>query len=365
MIVFIANFPNEEEIKDGMAQRIMAIDNEFSNQERIYIAIAPFRHLKAHTIRNNNVTVYYLNSVLHVKKIILLLKKAKIIYCHSLYNFYPLIPALLLSRGKYNMTLDAHGIVPEEQMLEGRRFKAILCTLFERYAFLSGHLNNVIAVSNQMILHFTNKYKTGNRINYIVKPIFSTNTLRDVSELEAAQLRKELRIGSKDIIFIYSGNMQKWQNVPLIKQFVEKDSNPHHVFIILTRDKTVMMDYWGELINCKRIIIDSVQPEDLGAYYQISDYGFIIRDASTVNVVASPTKLIEYLYYGITPIVKSSAIGDAESMGYEYVIYDSHETYTKHKSEFNRNIANNMLLINNEAYIPDILGKCFHANKDC
>jgi hypothetical protein len=57
----------------------------------------------------------------------------------------------------------------------------------------------------------------------------------------------------------------------------------------------------------------------LAAEYSAADFGFIVRDKSPVNGVACPTKLIEYLCYGVIPIVELVEIGDFAAYGYEYV----------------------------------------------
>lgn len=48
-------------------------------------------------------------------------------------------------------------------------------------------------------------------------------------------------------------------------------------------------------------------------------YVFVLRDDILVNQVACPTKIVEYLNYGIKPIVLSEKIGDFKEYGYEYI----------------------------------------------
>ena len=47
--------------------------------------------------------------------------------------------------------------------------------------------------------------------------------------------------------------------------------------------------------------------------------GLVLRDDSAVNRVACPTKLAEYLYFGLIPVVRSPRLGDFEELGYAYV----------------------------------------------
>ena len=50
--------------------------------------------------------------------------------------------------------------------------------------------------------------------------------------------------------------------------------------------------------------------------------GFVLRDDVLVNRVACPTKLLEYIQYGVLPIVLSDAIGDFKELGYKYIGLD-------------------------------------------
>ena len=48
---------------------------------------------------------------------------------------------------------------------------------------------------------------------------------------------------------------------------------------------------------------------------------YLIQFDIVVNRVACPTKLVEYMFYGITPIVLSKEIDDYNELGYEYLDY--------------------------------------------
>jgi hypothetical protein len=60
-------------------------------------------------------------------------------------------------------------------------------------------------------------------------------------------------------------------------------------------------------------------------HYARADLGFVLRSESIVNRVACPTKLIEYMRFGIVPIVISPKIGDFEDYGYQFVTLEEFE----------------------------------------
>src|SRR5690606_6210947 len=100
----------------------------------------------------------------------------------------------------------------------------------------------------------------------------------------------------------------------------------------------------------------TVTPDELGDYYRQAHYGFILRDDITVNRVACPTKMVEYLFYGITPIVKSPSIGDFPERGYEYIEYsDFSEDLPPVKSETNRRLVREVMAENDRLSLLDLL----------
>ena len=61
---------------------------------------------------------------------------------------------------------------------------------------------------------------------------------------------------------------------------------------------------------------------DLGSEYQKYDFGLVLRDDTTVNRVACPTKLYEYMSIGLIPIVRTPALGDFLELNYAYITED-------------------------------------------
>ena len=146
------------------------------------------------------------------------------------------------------------------------------------------------------------------------------------------------------VVFIYSGNIQKWQNIPQILNFIKRNDSENHIYIFLSREK----EYFINIINIEfkkiknRFIVESVLPEELYKYYNIAHYGFMIRDDHILNKVACPTKMIEYLFYGIIPIIELREIGDFSD--YDYIKIDEKtNNFYPRKSEKNKNSAIYML----------------------
>ena len=110
----------------------------------------------------------------------------------------------------------------------------------------------------------------------------------------------------------------------------------YHIFVpnIVEYMKTLE----GEKID--NLMVDTKNRDELILEYKKAHYGFILRDDITVNHVACPTKLIEYMQYDIVPIMLSPRIGDFFDMGLEYIPV---EDFIKGKlpSEEKRNLMAN------------------------
>lgn len=354
-ILFIAAYPTVDKQKEGMFQRIKAIDTEFDSYSRTYLSISYTAYWQKEETVIGNVKIICVNWFLYFTYIRRIIKEAYYIYVHSLYNFKFLIGMPM--NGK-NLTLDLHGTVPEELEFYGKKFKSLFYNKIERIA--CKHVTNLICVSYAMADYYKKKRKLNHEIKYVIKPIYPINSISKPQTDDIDFLRKSLSIKDTNVVFVYSGNLQKWQNFELMVQCIQAMNNPNYKFIIMTQEIEKAKEVIFALPNSYSIIVKSVQPKDLGLYYTIAHYGFILRDDIILNRVAAPTKLIEYLSYGLIPIVKTINIGDSVRMRYEYISYhDDLNNLPLRKSVTNENIALSVLKQNKENNIPHILSS-FH-----
>lgn len=329
MYLFLAQYPTEHTIKEGMSQRIIHIDNFYKDEQRVYLSVLLFRNFvkKKHNI-DDKIICYQCNTFLHFFTILSLFIKSKKIYIHSLYNVLPNIFYIWFF-GK-DLVLDIHGVVPEENKLIGQNFRFIVFNWCEKLIFHKKNIK-VICVTNQMINFYQRKYQntTAHFVRYIIFP----NNLQD----------NELTYNHSDKVnIIYSGNLQKWQNIDLMIETIKKiHQNPNYHFYILTGELEAMKRKFKNVFgDSDKITITSLPPDKLASIYNISHYGFVLRDDIEVNNVACPTKLIEYMNYGIVPIVLGDSIGDFKEYDYERVLNTELENLKPYKSLKNKEIIN-------------------------
>ncbi len=319
-IVIFAQIPNTTNSQDGMIQREIAIDTLCKDIPRIYIEnVEDINFIKyprqwintvfneknkqrlISQLTNANVKIYYTILKRHLNK---LLKDADKIYVHSLYHL-GCIPEEFINTYKEKIILDIHGCFVEEI-----KYNKVHNELINKYEMLEKNfykINSLVAVSNSMIDFYRKKYP-GIKTNFITLPIFT----RSNNEYGAKHFENRLNI-------VYSGGSQKWQNVDIMIESISKIADKYNI-TILTPAVEFFKDKLKKYNLDTKITIKTVPASEIYKEYEKAHFGYILRDDIIVNKVACPTKLIEYLSYGIIPIVLQPSIGDFENLGYSYIL---------------------------------------------
>lgn len=320
-ITFVGQYPTPENIRDGFIQRIKDIDDLFSESHRVYLDIRIKDYFEARRIEVGNVTIFKLNYFLHFFKIISVLLKSKIIYIHSVYNGFKIIPHLFfVSRRKRKICLELHGAFPEESKYYGERLNPYIFSLVEKWILKKSH--SIVYVSNQFKDYIQSKWNFTSTLESFIIPTIASNVVKKENVENIEEIRSRFNIQDDDVVFLYSGSTKKWQKIELTLETILKiASNTRYKFFLLTgylEDMKRMLKKFG-LDEHPRIFVLSVTPEEISEYYATAHYGFILRDDHILNRVASPTKLFEYLFYGIIPIMESLNIGDFLQYECEYL----------------------------------------------
>ncbi len=305
MIVFFAPFPLEdEEKKRGLAQRIMAIDDLFSSRERVYLEVSYRKNWSAQKIQiDGKAYLYKLNAFIHFFSIIKILSKATVVYYHTVANGLKFLPYTYIPHlNRLKKICDMHGVLPEECIMDGSKYKYFMYKLVERLVLRD--IDEIICVSEVMRDHYNIKYGKYN-LNSIILPIYTTNVLTD--------LEKDTKVYNLNVI--YAGGVQVWQNVGEMLELarLNKDLNFEFWF-----PKQYAEKYRNLNLNDNISFRTGSQIDVKDAYQNVS-LGLALRDTDAVNRVACPTKIVEYIENGVVPILKSTEIGDFVNMGLKYL----------------------------------------------
>ena len=291
--------------------RVAAIDRLFSDQARTYLNIQNALSSEpdiAHSQPGGLVDEFTLNLRLAshyacFRKVIL---ESEFVYVHTVNAARYVTPFM----GTGKVVVDVHGITPEEQELCGQPAHAEFYREIEKCVL--NNCENLVVVTEAMAQHFKEKYPQC-KARFIVAPIFDPS-------YEAVSADKRTPSGQQKTV-IYSGSLHPWQNVTLM---LDAAAALHEKFYFkfLTNETDLLSKLAAERGLEGKISIGSASKKDLPMHYLAADYGFALRDDIAVNRVSCPTKLSEYLWFGIIPIVLSPRLGDFSSFGYRYLTYN-------------------------------------------
>lgn len=330
-ILFLAPYPTLENEKDGMISRVKYIDRQFAEKKRAYLEVFLFGKGKG-LVKDTNVDIYRLNILFNICLIFKIIFRAKLIYCHSLYSIRFLWPIVLMTR-KCKVLLDIHGVVPEEERYFYKNYLRSCYFLIVEW-FLFHKINVALCVTHAMEKEYRIRYKKA-KCAYVIYGIMPV-------ELQMSNYRIPEINDNDDVEIVYSGGAQNWQNIEMMMSAISQNIHKKVHYTVLTGDVERVKKIAGRFgLEEKGLLITSCKSYDLADYYVKAHYAFILRDNSLVNRVANPTKLIEYLFYGLIPIVWNPMIGDYNELGYECVnLRDFNVSNLKAaKSVVNRNIA--------------------------
>lgn len=303
-LVVMAPFPSVENERDGKMQRVRAIDKLF-NENRLYVNLSK-RGGYVPKLKKISDDVYEFHANLFLYSffiIICLLVVRPKIYVHTVVEAVKVLPICFLLR---RIVLDLHGVVPEEMLLGGYSNYSKLFNIVERLFYNRACMR--VHVTRKMYNHYIKKY--GDKKNDIILPIFSltTNNYEDIKQLNAKP------------IVIYAGGIQPWQCIDEIISFSKNNCNDFDIRLFFSDVDALYKKYnladFDSRVSISTAPYDKIQEQLLSA-----DLGIVIRKNITVNEVACPTKLIEYLNNSVVPILGDCEIGDFVDIGMKYFHY--------------------------------------------
>lgn len=314
--IFAPIFTKENE-KDGYIQRIRAIDNTiFKDYFRIYLMGDGLecRQIQIDDVDNDHMFIKF-NSYEEDQrqKIFGLVEKCKLTYTHSLLRF--MIDNVSEEMCKVFQLpdtfhiWDVHGAVPEEYILNGGELGGRLANDLETYLYKN--VDVIVCVNEAMKIHLQKKLGS-TTARFIVYPIFTG------SDMACKNCGTEKKAHAGKPVIVYSGGLQKWQNIDMMQDIMEKTMQLYQ-YKVLVPEPAQFKKLWGKRAAMNNIYVDTKAPEQIGEEYRECAYGLVLRDDIVVNHVACPTKIIEYIQYGIIPIFKSENIGDFVRLGMKYV----------------------------------------------
>lgn len=321
------------DLPDGYSRRIKNIDTLFQERQ-IKVYMSKDTGLNVDCPKVTKVSADYISIKYNPQKkehcawVTMIAEKIGKVYIHSVYQSLEDI----VKSPRVTTFYDFHGVVPEELQFMGHEDIAEQMSAEEKAVITNA---NYIIVANQaMKRHIMRKYPEC-KAAFILLPMNNEDNDRE----ESAFIKNE---NTEKPIVIYAGGLQKWQLIPIMQEAIEKRRNEFD-FRMYVSDTAEFLKLWGNKTQPDSWRVDTLSAEELKLEYEKADYGFMLRDDIIVNEVACPTKLIDYIKYGIIPIMKSEKVGDFVENGLGYVkLEDFLEGNMPTEEERTEMVRNNM-----------------------
>lgn len=211
-------------------------------------------------------------------------------------------------RNRNHFFIWMQGIYPEERRLRKNNiFDYYIVSALEYFSLRIS--KKVFMVSDAMLKYYEKKYKLSLKNKTFIMPCYNC-------QLEENSFFSKNKYNSAT--FCYVGSLGVWQcfdeTVKLYKYIEQKLQNSmFYVFTKSIDDAEKILKKYG--VNNYEVRF--VPAEELKEALSSIKYGFIIRNNISINWVATPTKLSNYLANGIIPIF-SKYIKSYDDLSKEY-----------------------------------------------
>lgn len=212
----------------------------------------------------------------------------------------------LKKKGVKHIVFWAQGVWPEESYMKNRnKVSYWLCGFIEKRALKVAE--RVFAVSNAQVRHYEKKYGLPLQGKTYVMPC-SNEAMHEESFFAEGKYENP--------VFVYAGSLAKYQCIDMMLEAFSR--------IQQAEPKASLLFYTGqqeearalvEQRNLGNVTVGYAPPDELNAVLAKAKYGFVIRDDSAVNHVATPTKISSYISNGVIPVYSRSLEAFDESSG--------------------------------------------------
>lgn len=305
-IAVVAPFPHPHLTLEGWMTRIAHIDAQLAGTPRIYLHFSEGHDDSQSAVVEHDAeraeALLAPGGEASTAFVSRLADTVDAFYVHTLHLAEHVLP--WLDTGK--VYVDIHGVTPEEEELLGRphlraRYEAVEQAVLRDAACCIG-------VSRAMTAHYAAKYPS-------LSPRWLTVPV--APSFPAAGPRREPADDRRPVA-LYSGAVQAWQNLDSMLDLAGSAGDAVE-FRFYSHEHAAIRRRVAQLGVTPPPLVHCCGREELPAVYGAADLGLILRDDSPVNRVACPTKLSEYLYFGLIPVVRSPQLGDFQALGYAYV----------------------------------------------
>jgi len=208
---------------------------------------------------------------------------------------------------------DVRGDLKDEiRAIKSNKLKQFIYTSLEAWGIKNA--KRVTAVTKILSDKVSTSFSLKNEVSVI--PCCINYEKFTTPENQVSYSRRLLGFSEDDMIFVYSGGLSHYQQIPAMLSLWEEFINvPNVKFLLLTNDTphshpstlNELSKFGNKLTHL------SVERSRIPEILSLADIGFMLRDSRSLNSAASPVKFAEYLASGLA-VVASPGTGDASKL---------------------------------------------------
>lgn len=216
--------------------------------------------------------------------------KNDVIVCDS-----PVIALHYLVCGYRNLAVWFQGVLPEESFISHHsHVRSFLLGMVEHVVLQRAKC--VFLVSEEMKTHYQKKYHVNLENKSFIMPCFNETGLNEAAFADNDE--------GKTVEFLYAGSLSKWQcftETADLYSRIERKAKVPVKLLVFTKEKEAAENTVRQF-GIRSFEIDYVEPDELAQRIKNCRYGFVVREDTIINQVATPTKFSNYLSNGIIPV---------------------------------------------------------------
>lgn len=167
-----------------------------------------------------------------------------------------------------------------------------------------------LAVSHALVKYWSARFKF-NSVQHVVIPCtLNSGFLNDLPSRQQRNIvRNNIGFSEEDILIVFSGSAAGWQSLELFDKILLPVFSLYsnvRLLMLTTSDIQSLQIVQQYPDRVKKIWL---QHEEVFHVLASADYGWLVRESSVTNEVASPVKFAEYLASGLNVLI-SEGLGD-------------------------------------------------------
>ncbi len=167
-----------------------------------------------------------------------------------------------------------------------------------------------LAVSEALREYWKRKYQFQGSNSVVIPCTVSDDVSTDLPDkTELSGYRAQLGVKADECLIVFSGTASGWHSFQMMDQLLLKwlRENSKLKVLLLTNSLTDQLQLCSDFPD--RVMVKWVKHHQVQQLLRAADYGWLVREASDTNRVASPVKFAEYLAAGLYVII-SPELGD-------------------------------------------------------